>query len=442
MQQSEIEAVKKYNYRHIALEGSCFMVGLSFIDVNAVVPVFINAFTGSLQLAGLALTLRHFMQIGGQLIFSPFTHKVKNIPRYMGIMAGIHRWLMLLMVPVLLLGTPGPVAVAIFLVLFALIFFMDGFLVSPWFDLVSRAVDPRMRGQMMCNQLLVGGAINVGTGFLIKLILQSTDLSDPQRYAILFGASALVCLGSVFLLARYKDLPRKVQSNVPAGYRESLRRIPGIVKRNKQCLPAIVARQLLSASMIALPQLVLFGERTFAFDSAQVSTLVYIQIIGSLMGGLVLGRISTRVGSRAVVATTFLIGMAVAALPFLAKLFSGAAYPFMMACTFLGGILLYSYIGGSNYLMDVLTERDRPHVLFLNALMIIPVTLCPFLGGMIAEKISFDVLFAVALAISLAGFLVSCTLLLSPKGAAKHMSALEAAEEEQALGELAGGKAS
>jgi len=63
--------LSKKNYRILLTEGSLITVGRSFIDASSVVSVFIDIFTGNLQLAGIVSSLRGFIAVIMQIFVGP-----------------------------------------------------------------------------------------------------------------------------------------------------------------------------------------------------------------------------------------------------------------------------------------------------------------------------------------------------------------------------------
>ena len=93
--------VRKRNFYALILEGTFFFSGLAFIDVNAVIPVFIYTYTQSLKLAGLATTINLAASVITQILLGPYVKSIRNMPRYMTTIMFIFRPLPLLMIPVL-----------------------------------------------------------------------------------------------------------------------------------------------------------------------------------------------------------------------------------------------------------------------------------------------------------------------------------------------------
>jgi hypothetical protein len=204
------QQLRKRNFISLTLEGTFFLTALAFLDANAVVPVFIDTFTGSLQLAGLATTLRTALSMLTQLLSGPYVPKIKNVPAYILWIMFLFRPLPFIMVPVLL-GNLNPfLTVGIFLAIYGLFWASDGLVVIPWSDLLGRTIPANKRGKLMGYQQVTGGIAALGAGFLIKMILAHPNLENLVKYAIIFSGAGVSLMISSIMMSFARDLPRKL----------------------------------------------------------------------------------------------------------------------------------------------------------------------------------------------------------------------------------------
>lgn len=113
--------VLKRNYLLLTADGTFFFIGMAFLDASSVVPVFIDNYTGSLQLAGLAITIKTAASLLAQLLIGPYVSRIRYLPSFIIRIMFLSRPLPLLMVPVLLSNTDPYLIVGIFLFLFFLL---------------------------------------------------------------------------------------------------------------------------------------------------------------------------------------------------------------------------------------------------------------------------------------------------------------------------------
>ena len=141
------ESVCKRNYPAMLTEGIFFLMGFAFIDINAVIPVFIHSYTNSVFLAGLASTLYHASSFVMEILIGPYVKRIRNVPRYVSWLALLFRPLPLLMVPILFMNISPLIKVGSFLVMYALLRGGDGLIYISWGDLF----DPTRSKKGVCS---------------------------------------------------------------------------------------------------------------------------------------------------------------------------------------------------------------------------------------------------------------------------------------------------
>jgi len=287
------------NYWALTLEGAAFMGGMSLLSAGGVVALFIDTMTGSKTLVGLAVTIQALFLLIGQLLCAPHVGKVKNLPKFMFKLM-ISRVIPILMAVPLFLGVDGVAAVTIFLVLYGAFWLSDGLVTVPWGELSARVLIPKMRGHMMGMQLALGGAASLLTGLLLTWLLATPTLSEQHRFGTIFIISGVVFLIALFFIRLVRDTtPAAVQSKLDL--RHYYMKIPKIIRDSKPLQHVVIARIPGYIGFSALTFIVVFGRSSLGLTEIQISWLVYAQIIGSLIGGLVLGEISRRYGNKTVI---------------------------------------------------------------------------------------------------------------------------------------------
>jgi len=67
-------------------------------------------------------------------------------------------------------------------------------------------------------------------------------------------------------------------------------------------------------------------------------------------------------------------------------------------------------IGKDNYLLDIAPSRERPKYISLTGTLIFPISLFPLLGGLIAQYMSYNILFFLTAIAVFFGFILSFSL--------------------------------
>jgi MFS family permease len=399
---NKTRSVEKHNYISMIIEGCFYFTGYTFFDIYVVIPVFIDALTGDLRLAGLAVALRLSCSSMPQLLMGFYTTKIKKTPRFLGTVGIIGRS-SYFFAPLFLVLDVSPY-IKVYAVIFALTSgaLCDGLTHVPWLDIFGRTIAPRNRGRILGYQMLLGGLGGLVSGVVIKQTLSGNGPSE-MKYAFLFllGAVGLIISGS--LLFTLKDTAK---DHIPEQIHiaKFFRQLPGYLSRDRNYQNMVITQTLAGFSGLAAPLYILFAKDHFALANDQTTTLMFVQILGGLAAGMLWGNMSHRKGNKATIRTGLIFNLVTVALAvFLFFTSITAVMPLLIIMVFLAGIILGNWIGFINYLLDLTTDENRPVYVALTSVLLFPTTLIPFLGGVIADSFGFLTVFiSVALMITLA----------------------------------------
>lgn len=405
------KAIRHRNFYALIVEGTFFWVGFAFLDANSVVPVFINTYTGSLYLAGLASTLRIASTLIAQLIIGPHIQRIKNLPAFIIKIMLFFRPLPLLMIPVLLLSKEPFLPVWVFLAIFSLLWMSDGLIVVPWLDIFGRTIESSIRGKVLGYQLVLGSSGSLLAGLVIKFALEHPYFTDAIRYSIIFGSSGIVLLMSCIAMSFVKDFPREVIEQKPNPI-DFFAKLPSYFKKNALYARVVVIQVIAGFGWMVMPFVILYNKETFALNPIQISNIVYTQIVGSLIGGILWGNVSHKLGNKYVITISqgisFLLSLTVLSSQSLAAIID----PFYLAATMsvMAGISMGAWMGFSNYTIDVVEESERPIYFVLTSVVTLPLAFLPFISGLSVNAWGFSHLFVISLCAAALSFLLSLKL--------------------------------
>ena len=393
----EESRIRRRNFGFLLFEGTFFFTGMAFLDSNSVVPVFMDTYTGSLQLAGLAVALRTASSLLAQLLVGPRVPGIRNIPSFIVKVMLLCRPLPLLMIPILFSGMSSYGIALVFLVMFSLLWLSDGIVVVPWLDLFARTIPVKKRGKLFGYQQIFGGLGSLAAGAVIKLSLESAHLTSAGKYSIIFGMGGLTLLLSSFAMLFARDLPRKAQEE-RVDFIRYFRVLPGYLSKNPLYRQMILVRILSAFSTMIFPFVILFGKHIFALNPVQISNLIYVQIAGGLAGGFFWGFVSHRFGNRQVILLSQIFCILLPLLAFVCLFLApyGVPMALLWAMAILTGMAMGSWMGFVNYTMDVVGEEERPVYFVLTSVITFPFTFVPYLAGITADHWGFVPLFAAA----------------------------------------------
>jgi len=343
----------------MTLEGAAFMGGISVMSTSGAVALFIDNMTGSITLVGLAITLQALCMLVGQLIGAPIVQTIRNLPGTLFYGMTLQRILPFLMAIPLFIGIGAYPSVTIFLVLFGAFWLWDGVITMPWGELVARAIKPELRGHMMGMQVAIGGTLSLLTGLLLAWLLATPTLTDHFRFGYVFVLTASVLLLSIIFIRFVKD-PKPITTPIKVDYKKYYEKIPTLIKESKPLQHALIARIPGYIGFSVITFMVVFGAHTLDISDTQISWLVYAKIVGGLIGGIVLGEASRRVGNKAVIMLCN-AGVFITVLMALAMIFFPAlGYAWLVALCVLASLWLNNWLGYFNYMIDIAPREYRP----------------------------------------------------------------------------------
>ncbi len=404
-------SITRRNFIFMTAEGALIFLGLTFLDSNTVVPVFVYTYAGSLQLVGLVNTIRAVAMLLPAVLIGPYVPAIRNVPRFIALLTLTFRPLFLLMVPVVLAGVNPRLVVWTFFGIFAAFFISEGLIGVPWWEVFSRTIPPGSRGKLLGLQQFLSGIGNIAGGFLIKAILESERLSVPAKYAIIFAIAGTLTTASALAMLMVRDFPGERFSG-SVNIKEYFGRMPGYFIKNREYVK-LTAVQIVSVfTGVMVPFVTLFNKTVFDLLDRQISTLIFIQILGALFGGILWGGVSNRMGNKHVILISQAAGLLLNLLGF-AGLFLGIR-PAGYAMAFLGGIYSGSWLGFMNYILDVTGEKERHIYLVINNITNFPFSFVSYLAGVAATKLGFGWVLAAGLSSACLGVGISL-FLKSPK---------------------------
>jgi len=409
----------------LALENSVFVAAIAFVNTSTVLPTFVTRLGGSAFLVGLIATCQNAGWLLPQLVGARICAGKPRIMRYLliPILVGRPAYLVLAGLA-LLLGAahPGLLLAALYGAL--LVFYAtDGLASVPWFELVAKAVPPDRRGRMFGIAQIGGGLAGMGVGAVVAVVLADPSLPFPSNYGLLFAVASGIFLLNVLPFLFMKEpvhaavgAPEAAENTAPAsdapkrpGFASALLRA---VREDGNFLRLIAVRLLFGTAMAVFPFYILFMDRTLSVSAETLGLFTSAQVFGGLAGGLIIGWIADRLGTRTVIRVSSVIGVAIPGLGLLMILCGSVPSvtllaPGVVLFVIMGFVSSTNLIGFMNYLMET-APRDRrtEYIGMFNtvagALMVVPP-----LAGLLLEAVSFGPLFILAAAAGLGSLLLS-----------------------------------
>jgi len=384
----------KRNYWAMAFEGSFFMGGIALISASGTVALFLEYKTGSVALVGLAATIQTLSMLIGQLCIAPYVRTIMKMPEFLYKNMLVQRIIPFIMAAPLIFGFGGYWPVVIFMALYAIFWFYDGFLTIPWGELSARALKLELRAHMMGMQITIGGIMSLVTGLLLAWLLATPLLTDDGRFAAIFALASVVLLPSIIAMRLVRD-PSPIEKPEKTNPMQYYVHIPSVVKRNKLLQRALIARLPAYVGFSTITFIIVFGVKILDLSGAQASWLVYANIVGGLIGGISLAEVSRRLGNKitiivcnAGVFITMCMAISLAVTP-------GLGYFWLFATCVLGSVSMGNWVGYFNYYLDIAPREERSVFQVIGMCIGIPFSFMGFVMGNIIDNWGYLAVFMI-----------------------------------------------
>lgn len=401
---------QRINMLAFALQGIFFFIGYCFFDVNTVIPVFIETFTGRVELAGVASTIRQFSTLSVQLLLGTYIIKVKNIPRYLGICLSVGYSMPLLVAMALGFQISNTWILFVIFIGVAIMWISDGLMVIGYYDLLGRTVSTKNRGKVLGYQQLIGGIGAMFAAMLIKRILDGTKIALTQKYILIFGVGGCILMLGAIAMFFTKDVEhREVKQNY--SLIEELKKIPNCFKTNKSLRKVMLCQICFTCAMMVSPYILLLCKEQFHMEEHVVSTMLNFQVLGTLVGGAVSAFFAPRFGNKSIVTVYCGLGVfcglaGIFGIYGIGNLFLNV---FIMVLT--SGIAAASWAGFMNVMIDISQTQNTHVYMLINSIITLPLSVVGIIAGQIVKHSGYETLLVVSLFFALGAFVASIYLI-------------------------------
>ena len=387
--------VTRRNFVLGVLHGWFLAGGLAFADPYTVLPVFVRHVTGASWVVGLAAPLLR----GGGFLPQVFTARYaetlrRQKPLLIGVMAvRFLAWVGIAAVTYGLAGRAPALALGTVFALLLVFSLAGGVGAVPFQELFARLFPPTLRGRFLAVRQLGGGALAVAAGLLVGRILERPAPFEA-RYGLLFLLSAgtmAVGFAALALVAEPVQAPARERPEPLGPY---LRRLAGLLRADRRLRRLLTAELLARTIHLCLPFLVLDFRGRFGLGTAFVGTALSANMAGQLVSNLWWGRLSDRLGNRAVVLAVNTLAAVTAAGALLAPSPAAALAVFAVA----GAVLAGNAIGYVNFLLELAPADRRPAYIALRGTVTAPMLFLGVPGGLLVDRFGYGAVEGLALA--------------------------------------------
>lgn len=374
-----------------------FHLAMAFASQQTVIPAFAERLGAPNIVIGAVPAL---MTVGWML---PSVFAANHTQALARKLPFIIRWTLLerITLPILAVAAiflaPSQPTLTLVLMLVMLVFMtiVGGTLMPAWLDLIGKVVPTTARGRFFAFANGIGALLGLAGAAGVGVLLDTWGY--PIGYGLCFLAgTAFLVLSFVFLVMVREPPGPEVRQRQPHG--AYLRKLPGLIRSNRNLARFLAARSLSVIGHMANGFFTVYALRQLGAGDASVGLFTALMLSAQTAGSFAFGWAADRRGHVLVLSLGALASGA-AALCALAAGSVVALYPvFVLA----GLSIAATQVSGMAVGMELGPEDERPTYVAINNSWVAPFALvAPLIGGLLADRVGYGPVFALAAAFSL-----------------------------------------
>jgi MFS family permease len=413
------------NFMLGVVNGALMNLAHAFEDPRTILPVFVLRLTSSDAMVGLVAGI--FMAgwyLPQFLVSSLVEHKKRQLPFYI-LCAKIRIASRIpLVLSVFLIGDSTPTLLFwVFLVFYTTTSLGAGFAGVPFLEIVAKTVHEKRRGSFFGTRRLIGAVLGIGAGLVAKEVLApGFRLEFPSNFGLLMTFATISAAVGIFAFCKV-DEPANLVAGVRRPFKEHIRSGMALIEADGNYRKFLLTRLLWSATAMAFPFYAVYAITDLGMAESAVGIFVTLWVAGTLISNFVWSQVIDRLGSRAALVGSGVLGIASPLIACLVIFLPEGAlhlpYPLseLAAGNGMGGrhVLFMStfvmnafafngrLISNMTYLLEISPEERRPTYIGLANTLSFPLELSPVVGGLLAGWTSYFWLFVASAGIGAIG---------------------------------------
>jgi len=344
---------RRRNYAALLAHGLLGMTGFRLLQAPTFLPTYIHLLTGSSLAVGAASACQSLGMFVSPLLSAALAEHRSHVKWATVLFGGLMRLQVLILA---LMALFAPVEVAIFMVWPVLVMWglSSGMQMVVFNLLFAKSVPVRRRGRLQGSRNLSAGVSVILLSVVAGWVLERHGF--PRGYGLTFlGAAILASVGLSFMALIREPAAVDVHA-AGLNLRARLRKLPDLLRSDRDFAGFLEARLLTSAARGALPFYIVLVSDRFGVTGTRLAALTVAFVAAQSVCALMWGLLGDRSGFRAVYVLalgTWILGSLVV---LWAPVFPVAYAVFLLVGAGLSGVLLAS----QNLVLEFGRERDRP----------------------------------------------------------------------------------
>jgi MFS family permease len=386
------------NFTALTLDGVFFFFGMTFISVDAVLPLFLNRL-GASNIAIAALPVAVVVGVNLPSIFAAghLERLERKLPYVItGGVAQRVPWMVAgLLVPFLAVDNPSVVTAAVICaVLFSTM--AAGLVIPGFFDILTATIPVDRRGTLVALRSILSYLAGIGGGFIVTTVL--ANIRYPINYTVLFGIATVLLFAGLYSMSRVREPHRAVE----AGERRSVaQRIRFVLGSSASFRWYVVMRSILVISFATTGFFPVYLADSFGLSDSAAGLFTVITAVTFVLVNPAFGRIGNRVGYKLLFGISFagligasVIGITQASLP--------TAYLLVVLASISRAVNLLSF----NMTVEFAPPGRVPSFIGVSGLFMGLIAPLALLLGIVVDHFGYSALFVVTAVTSAAGLAV------------------------------------
>lgn len=392
----------KRNFAFLATDFGLFGLGMTFASMSTILPAFAEHLGATNLLIGAIPSVMTLGYALPPLFTANYTERLaRKLPF-------ILLWTIWERVPLIFLAiaayffaskSPGGVLIALLVVL-ATISGVGGALTPAWMDLIGKVIPTNLRGRLFAWGSTFAAGLGLVGAALAGYYLETFEF--PLDYALCFATGFVFLFVSFFFLAAAKE-PSLASSKPHVSLADYIRRLPEILRRDRNFTWYLGYRGLAVLGSLANGFYTVYALRTLGAPEWHVAQFTFVSLAAQTVANLIFGSFADRFGHKPVL----VVGAAAALLGNLVAFFSFRVELVYFVFIFMAVATAAGNVSGLNIAMEFAPPADRPTYIGLGSTFVAPVAfISPLIGGLLADSVSYQAVFALAAVAGLIGALV------------------------------------
>lgn len=371
-------------------DGSFYVLGMSFVAIPTVYPIFIKELGGGPLAVGSVYVL---WALGANIYAAFIAQRIKRAAYFKPQMVSwgfIHRFMLFIsgiVAAAVVPSVPSSVSVPIFLLFIFLTALFGNMSGLPWFLVYTKTVPVSLRGRLMGLRQLIGSAAGAFGGYVVGIIIQS--IVFPFNFSVLFFAGFLFVMVSFYFLSQIKEQPTEQPESDVKFSAHIIGDAKRILRANRNFRNYIVADALILMSMSTMSFYSIYAVEKFLLPPSSAGTFSAIVMITNIFSNIVFGIVADYYGHKInVIAVAAAFGLAA-----LSAILSPNMFLYGFVFVFIAAAIQIQMISRMPFVAELSSERERPLYVGITTTLTAPAMLLGIVSGVMIHSVGYEVIF-------------------------------------------------